>query len=108
MGGFGVCVRSALWFGVPLSGSGPTQPSDRDRMAQGRSPVVFGHDVRDRKAMTRRGPDLQQGRRLYVIATRRVYDMWAYLSGCPVAACGRGGVVPGCRGESDFTFWGHG
>jgi hypothetical protein len=91
VGGFGVCVRSALWFGVPLSGSGPTQPSDRDRMAQGRSPVVFGHDVRDRKAMT-----------------RRVYDMWAYLSGCPVAACGRGGVVPGCRGESDFTFWGHG
>ena len=90
------------------------------------APVVFGHDGRDRNAMTLPGPTCSGGGgRLYVIATRRVYDVWARVYVGPCMTCGRTcqGVSRGmratlefglrrrdspcgCRGESDFTFFG--
>jgi hypothetical protein len=63
----GIGIGVLRCWGLALSGSGATQPFDRDRMAQGRSTARLDLDVRDRKAMTRHGLHLQQGG-LYMMA----------------------------------------
>lgn len=95
----GIGIGVLRCWGLALSGSGATQPFDRDRMAQGRSTARLDLDVRDRKAMTRHGLHLPGCRSCGMRA-------WG-TRGLGICLVSAGGPVHGCRGESDFAFGGH-
>jgi hypothetical protein len=106
-GGMGIGIGVLRCWGLALSGSGATQPFDRDRMAPGRSTarldlVARRYDVRDRKEMTRHGLHLQQGG-LYMMATRRVYDVRARMY---VNLCMTCGLTCQCVASCGMRAWG--